>query len=107
MQTSRGWLANASSRDVTTFRCPAAQTVFWRAELTLGSHDRFLLRWASDHSTQNPGSSKLVEVRSMKPTLFLRIAAVLTFIHSVLHTIGGVFSNPDPGISATTWAAMK
>lgn len=43
----------------------------------------------------------------MKPTLFLRIAAVLTLIHSVLHTIGGVFSSPDPGISATTWAAMK
>jgi D-alanyl-lipoteichoic acid acyltransferase DltB (MBOAT superfamily) len=43
----------------------------------------------------------------MKPVVFLRIASVLTFIHSVLHTIGGVFSGPEPGISATTWAAMK
>jgi D-alanyl-lipoteichoic acid acyltransferase DltB (MBOAT superfamily) len=43
----------------------------------------------------------------MKPTIYLRIASVMTFIHSVLHTIGGVFSKPDPGISATTWAAMK
>ena len=33
----------------------------------------------------------------MKPVVFLRIASVLTFIHSVLHTIGGVFSGPDPG----------
>ena len=43
----------------------------------------------------------------MKTVVFLRIASVLTLIHSVLHTIGGVFSGPDPGISATTWAAMK
>jgi len=43
----------------------------------------------------------------MKSVLFLRISSVLTLIHSVLHTIGGVFSSPDPGISATTWAAMK
>ena len=43
----------------------------------------------------------------MKPVLFLRIASVLTFIHSVLHTVGGVFSGPDPGVAATTWAAMK
>jgi hypothetical protein len=27
----------------------------------------------------------------MKPTLFLRIASVLTLIHAALHTIGGVF----------------
>jgi D-alanyl-lipoteichoic acid acyltransferase DltB (MBOAT superfamily) len=43
----------------------------------------------------------------MKPVLFLRIASVLTLIHSVLHTIGGVFGKPDPGISTTTWAAMQ
>ena len=42
----------------------------------------------------------------MKPALYLRIASVLTLIHSILHTIGGVFSKPDPGISAATWAAM-
>jgi hypothetical protein len=43
----------------------------------------------------------------MKPVVFLRTASILTLIHSVLHTIGGVFSAPDPGITATTWAAMK
>ena len=43
----------------------------------------------------------------MKPALFLRIASVLTLIHSVLHTIGGVFGKPDPGIAETTWAAMQ
>jgi len=33
----------------------------------------------------------------MTPTLFLRIASVLTVLHSVLHTIGGVLSKPkDP-----------
>lgn len=42
----------------------------------------------------------------MKPVLFLRIASVLTLIHSILHTIGGVFGKPSPGISATTWATM-
>ena len=31
------------------------------------------------------------EVTAMKTTLFLRIASVLTLIHAVLHTIGGVF----------------
>jgi hypothetical protein len=43
----------------------------------------------------------------MKPTLFLRIASVLTFIHSVLHTIGGVFSKPDPGPAAVAYRAMQ
>jgi hypothetical protein len=43
----------------------------------------------------------------MKPTLFLRIAAVLTFIHAVLHTIGGVFSKPGPGPEAVAVEAMK
>jgi len=43
----------------------------------------------------------------MKPVVFLRIASVLTLIHSILHTIGGVFSEPDPGAAATAWAAMK
>ena len=33
----------------------------------------------------------------MKVTLFLRIASVLTFIHCVLHTIGGVLSSPKHG----------
>ncbi len=43
----------------------------------------------------------------MKPTLFLRIASVLTLIHSVLHTIGGVFSKPDSGPGAVAYAAMQ
>ncbi len=36
----------------------------------------------------------------MKPAIFLRIAAVLTFIHAVLHTIGGVFGKVPPGPAA-------
>jgi hypothetical protein len=43
----------------------------------------------------------------MKPTLFLRSAAVLTFLHAVLHTIGGVFSKPDPGSGTVVMEAMK
>lgn len=33
----------------------------------------------------------------MNPTLFLRIASILTFIHCTLHTIGGVFGKPKHG----------
>jgi hypothetical protein len=43
----------------------------------------------------------------MKPTLFLRIAAVLTFIHAVLHTIGGVFGKTEPGPATVAVQAMK
>jgi hypothetical protein len=43
----------------------------------------------------------------VKPTLFLRIAAVLTLVHAVLHTIGGVFSSPEPGPAAIAFAAMQ
>ncbi len=43
----------------------------------------------------------------MKPVIFLRIASVLTLIHAVLHTIGGVFGKPDPGVQAATVLAMK
>ncbi len=42
-----------------------------------------------------------------KPALFLRIAAVVTFVHAVLHTIGGVLSDPDPGPGAMAVQAMK
>jgi hypothetical protein len=42
-----------------------------------------------------------------KPVLFLRIAAVLTFIHAVLHTIGGVFGKAEPGPAAVALEAMK
>jgi hypothetical protein len=43
----------------------------------------------------------------MKPVLFLRIAAVLTLIHAVLHTIGGVFSEAGPGPATIAVEAMK
>jgi hypothetical protein len=42
-----------------------------------------------------------------KTVLFLRIASVLTFIHAVLHTVGGVFGKVDPGPAAVAVAAMK
>jgi hypothetical protein len=42
-----------------------------------------------------------------KPALFLRIASVLTLIHAVLHTFGGVFSSPDPGPATVAVEAMK
>ena len=42
----------------------------------------------------------------MKPKLYLRLAAVLTLIHAILHTIGGVFGKPDPGAATSAWQAM-
>jgi hypothetical protein len=42
-----------------------------------------------------------------KPVVFLRIASVLTLIHAVLHTVGGVFGKVDPGPAAVAVAAMK
>lgn len=42
-----------------------------------------------------------------RTVVFLRIAAVLTFIHAVLHTIGGVFGSADPGPESIAIAAMK
>jgi hypothetical protein len=42
-----------------------------------------------------------------KPAVFLRIAAVLTFLHAILHTVGGVFGRVDPGAAATAVQAMK
>jgi hypothetical protein len=43
----------------------------------------------------------------MKPVLFLRIASVLTFIHSILHTMGGVFGKPAPGVATRVAAEMR
>ena len=43
----------------------------------------------------------------MKPATFLRIASVLTLIHAILHTIGGVFGRPIPGPAEQAVAAMK
>ena len=43
----------------------------------------------------------------MKSALFLRIASVLTMIHSILLTIGGVFGKPGPGAASVAFAAMQ
>jgi hypothetical protein len=43
----------------------------------------------------------------MKPVIFLRIASVLTLIHAVLHTIGGVFGGAAPGAQQAAVTAMK
>ena len=42
-----------------------------------------------------------------KPVVFLRIASALTFIHAVLHTVGGVFGKVPTGPAAAAVAAMK
>ncbi|HEY3052687.1 MAG TPA: hypothetical protein VGK04_04785 [Thermoanaerobaculia bacterium] len=43
----------------------------------------------------------------MKPTLFLRIAAVLTLIHCIAHTAGGVLAGPAPGAQASALSVVK
>lgn len=43
----------------------------------------------------------------MKSVIFLRIASALTLLHAVLHTLGGVFGKPVPGIGAATDAIMR
>lgn len=43
----------------------------------------------------------------MKPVLYLRIASILTLIHAILHTIGGVFSKPPSGQAAIVAASMR
>ncbi len=43
----------------------------------------------------------------MKAVLALRIASVLTFIHAVLHTVGGVFGKIPPGPATIAVDAMK
>jgi hypothetical protein len=43
----------------------------------------------------------------MKPVVFLRIASVLTLIHSILHTIGGVFGKPVNAVAAGVAANMR
>ena len=43
----------------------------------------------------------------MKTTVPLRIASVLTLIHAVLHTVGGVFGKPSQGAAAAAVAAMQ
>jgi hypothetical protein len=43
----------------------------------------------------------------MKATVFLRIASVLTLLHAVLHTVGGVFGKTPPGPASVAAAAMQ
>ena len=43
----------------------------------------------------------------MKAKIFLRVASVLTLIHAILHTIGGVFGKPAPGLATATEAVMR
>jgi hypothetical protein len=43
----------------------------------------------------------------MKPVLFLRIASILTLIHSILHTVGGVFGKPPSAQAAMIAASMR
>lgn len=43
----------------------------------------------------------------MRPGVFLRIASILTLIHSILHTVGGVFGKPTPGLAEQAVAVMK
>lgn len=43
----------------------------------------------------------------MKPVVFLRIASILTLLHAVLHTIGGVFGKPVNGTAAMVAATMR
>jgi hypothetical protein len=43
----------------------------------------------------------------MKPVIYLRAASLLTLLHAVLHTIGGVFGKPEPGPEQVAVAAMK
>jgi hypothetical protein len=43
----------------------------------------------------------------MKSVMALRIASILTFIHAVLHTVGGVFGTTPPGPATVAVEAMK
>jgi hypothetical protein len=43
----------------------------------------------------------------MRPTLWLRTASILALIHSIAHTIGGVYGAPDPGPQQIAVDAMK
>ena len=43
----------------------------------------------------------------MRPTQWLRAASILTLIHAILHTIGGVYSPPEPGAQQIAVDVMK
>ena len=43
----------------------------------------------------------------MKPVVFLRVASILTLIHAILHTVGGVFGKPPSDTAAMVAAIMR
>jgi glycerol uptake facilitator-like aquaporin len=43
----------------------------------------------------------------MKAALWLHIAAVVTFVQAVAHTVGAVFGDPDPGPATVAVEAMR
>jgi hypothetical protein len=43
----------------------------------------------------------------MKPWVLLRVASILTLVHAVMHTIGGVFGKTPPGAAGVAVAAMQ
>lgn len=43
----------------------------------------------------------------MKPIIYLRIASIMTLIHSILHTVGGVFGKPPAGQATMVAASMR
>ncbi len=43
----------------------------------------------------------------MKPVLYLRVASVLTLVHAIMHTVGGVFGKPVSGQAAMIAAQMR
>jgi len=43
----------------------------------------------------------------MKSVIYLRVASVLTLLHAILHTMGGVFGKAEPGPQQAAVAAMK
>jgi hypothetical protein len=43
----------------------------------------------------------------MKPVIYLRAASLLTLLHAVLHTIGGVFGKPDRGPQQAAVTAIQ
>ncbi len=45
--------------------------------------------------------------KRMRPTPWLRAASVLTLLHAILHTIGGVYGTPDPGPQQIAVEAMR
>ena len=43
----------------------------------------------------------------MKAAIYLRIASVLTLVHAILHTVGGVFGKVQDGPESVAAAAMR